>query len=240
MPLQPHDGLLRVHLLGLVDLGAWLGLQEQNVYELSGRQDREAVLLLGELPPQITIGREGSRAQILCDDDALEQRGLSVQWVARGGGACIHAPGQLAIALQAPLQRLGIGLTGYRALLEQAVAETSRDVKIGVRRTVDHPGLWSRGGQVASFGGSVKSWITCHGMFLNVAIDPRWLSLLAPTVPETRWTSMQSQRLDPVRMARVRESLIQRIAEQFGYAQLDLATGHPQLRRTRKLVPAGP
>ena len=232
--LSPHGGVLTVHLLGLVKWEATLGLQEQLIYDLSGRDDLNGVLFLCEHPVQITMGREASRRQLLLDDEELRIRELPVRWVSRGGGAICHAPGQLAIYLQVPLKRLGIGLTEYRARLETAAVTACQELKIPAKRQSHEPGIWTRGGQLGYFGAGIRSWISCHGLFLNVTVDPRLLEITDSG--GTRATSMQSLRLDPVRMPQVREALIRSISNQFGYAQTDLATGHPLLRRTTQRV----
>jgi lipoate-protein ligase B len=235
-PLTPHGGTLEVHLLGTVDFDAALGLQEQQIYELSGRDDLRGALFLCEHPPVISLGREASRAHLLLDDDELARRELPVRWVARGGGAFVHGPGQLAVYLQAPLGRLGIGLSRFRALMERSVLEACHELKIPAKRHADETGLWSRGGQLAYFGAGVKSWISCQGMFVNVSIEPRLLELTVANPVGARSTSMQSQRLEPVRMPQIREAIIRQISAHFGYDQADVSTGHPLLKRTTKRV----
>lgn len=234
--LPVHDGTLEVHLLGLVDFDAAQGLQEYQLYELSGRKDREGVLFLCEHPPTVSMGREASRTHLLLDDEELARRELPVRWVARGGGAFLHAPGQLAIYLQLPLQRLGIGLAEFRFHFESALLAVCQELKIPARRAPEETGIWSRNGQLGFFGAAVKSWITCQGMFLNIAIDPHLLHCVVSNPSGTRSTSMQSQRLDPARMPLVREALIRHLAAAFGYATTEVSTGHPLLRRTLQKV----
>ena len=234
--LRSHTGTLEVHLLGLVDFDSVLGLQEHLVYNLSGCSDVSGVLLLCEHPPTISMGREATRRDLRIDDQELVRREMDVHWVSRGGGAFTHAPGQLAIYLLLPLQDLEVGLAGFHTLFESAVWSTCRELKIPAKRRPHEPGLWSRGGQLAYFGASVRSWISCHGMYLNVAVDPQFLEMTSTNPVGERATSMQSQRLRPISMSQVRESLIRRISSHFGYEMLDVSTGHPLLTRTSRRV----
>lgn len=236
VPLPIHDGTLEVHLLGMVDYGATLTLQEQQVYELSGQENRNGSLILCEHPLLVSMGREASRSQLLLDDDEIRRRELTVQWVGRGGGAYVHGPGQLAIYLQVPLQRLGIGLAQFRTLFELAVLKVLHEMKIPSRRMDDATGIWSRNGHLAYFGAAVKSWISCHGMYLNVSIDPRLLKWTQSNVSRARSTTIQSLRLDPVRMPQIRELLIRELSHHFGYASAEVSTGHPLLRRQLQRV----
>jgi lipoate-protein ligase B len=236
MKLPTHQGRLEVHLLGLVDFDAMLGLQEQQIYELSGRDDLSGMLFLCEHPPVISMGRQASRSHLLLDDDELARRELPVRWIARGGGAFVHAPGQLAIYLQIPIARFGLGLGEFRQLFEQSLLAVCRDLKIPAKRHPGEAGIWSRGGQLACFGAGIKSWITCQGMFLNLSIDPALLHLTLPNSSAGRSTSIQSQRLDPIPPARIRTLVIEKIAEHFGYESPEVSTGHPLLKRTIQRV----
>jgi lipoate-protein ligase B len=227
---------LEVRLLGLVDFDAALALQERLVYELSGRDDAQGALLLCEHPPLITLGREASAAQITADPDDLRTCEIDVRWVARGGGTVIHAPGQLAVYPVLPLARLGLGLNEFRTRLEEAAVAVCRDMRVPVKRRPSEPGVWSRCGQVASFGAAVKSWVSYHGLFLNVDPDPSFLPLVAGNPGGERPTSLQALLLRPVSMAGVRESVIRHVAERFGYARFHIYTGHPWLKRTTQKV----
>jgi len=235
--LAPHCGSLEVHLLGTVELDAMIGLQEYEIYELSGRGTTDGILFLCEHPPCLSMGRESSRSQLPWDEDRHVGEHLPVRWVSRGGGAYAHAPGQVAVYLMIPLRRLGIGLSGFRERFEQAVVLACRDVKVPAKRQSGVPGVWSRNGHVAYFGAAVRSWITCHGMFLNVSIDPQFLRLSETNSLGVPAASMQSQRLDPVPMSNVREALIRRLGEAFGYRSIEVSTGHPLLKRSPKTNP---
>ena len=227
---------LEVRLLGLVDFDAALALQERLVYELSGRNDAQGALLLCEHPPLITLGREASAAQVTADLDDLRACEIDVRWIARGGGTIVHAPGQLAVYPILPLQRLALGLDEYRTRLEEAAVAVCRDMRVPVKRRPPEPGVWSRCGQVAYFGGAVKSWISFHGLFLNVDPDPSFLSLVSGNPGGERPTSLQALLLRPVSMAGVRESMIRHIAERFDYERFHIYTGHPWLKRTTQKV----
>ena len=96
------------YLLGSVDFEACLALQQRLVYEAAGRDDGQITLLLCEHPLTITVGRQGSRADIRLGQSASWKAGGSrSRWVNRGGGCLVHAPGQLAIYPIVPLEPHG-------------------------------------------------------------------------------------------------------------------------------------
>lgn len=248
-PAAPSASL-EVRLLGVLDFDAAVQLQERLVYDLSGRNDRQGALLLCEHPPLISIGREGSSWQVLADEEELVARELPVRWVSRSGGAVLHAPGQLAIYPLLPLQRLGIGLEEFRRRMEGVLLDVCHELRVPAKAIDGGPGIWGRSGQVGHFGAAVRSWVTLHGMWLNVAPAPGWLRLVrseacrgpAPTgdaargeapAVEGRVSSLQEQLMRPVSMSAVREAVVRRLAAACGYETVHTYTGHPDLvRRT--------
>ncbi len=169
LPPLSHDGLLEIHLLGMLDFDSALFLEERLVYEISGRDNLDAGLLLCEHPPLITIGRDGSREQILADSRQLAAKGIETRWINRGGGSVVHGPGQLAAYPILPLNRLKLGLLEFRTRLEQSVIDMAEDFQVATIRQPDSPGLWCRNGQFAHLGVAVKSWVSYHGVFIDVA-----------------------------------------------------------------------
>ena len=229
-------GALEVHLLGLVDFDSALTLQERLVFEISGRDDTQGALLLCEHPPLITLGREARGCDTAAEADALMTPGSGLRWIPPGGGMCVHAPGQLAVYPVLPLARIGLGLDAYRTALEEALVSVCHEQRVPAKRSGTEPGLWSRSGQIGFFGAAVKSWVSYHGMFLNVDPDPGFMKLACRKGHEERVSSLRAHRLTPVSMATVRESVMRHIAERFGYERHHVYTGHPLLKRSRRKV----
>ncbi|MEZ6048981.1 MAG: hypothetical protein R3C11_26075 [Planctomycetaceae bacterium] len=237
-----HSDALEVHLLGLVDFEAAQVLQERLVYEISGREDKLGCLLLCEHPPLVTIGREGSRAQLQVDEGDLQAHQIEVKWVTRGGGCLVHLPGQLAVYPVLPLDRLEVGLVEFRRRLEQATIEMCRELKILANRAdADEqgevePGVFCHSGQLASVGAGVKGWTSFQGLFLNVCPDMELVRWAQMNTIGARLTSMSAQQVRPVSMHKVRESMIRHLAEAFNYTRYHVYTGHPLLVRTKKRI----
>src|SRR4029453_15847664 len=134
---------------------AALFLQERLMMDVAHGDDGRGVLLVCEHPPLITIGREGSRADLRCGSEELTARQMEVRWLNRGGGALVHLPGQLALYPVLPLARRGLGLAAYRERLEQGLLDTCRDMRIRAWRRASSAGAFCRGGKVASVGVAV-------------------------------------------------------------------------------------
>ncbi|MFO1095567.1 MAG: hypothetical protein U0992_20030 [Planctomycetaceae bacterium] len=246
MPVRPRPSsrsvdaanaaALEVYLLGLVEFDSALALQERLIYEISGRDDQQGVLLLCEHPPLITLGREASAAHVLADPDDLRSAEIDVRWISRGGGAIAHAPGQLAVYPILPLQRLGLGLSDYRERLEESLVAVCHDQHVPARRRVSVPGVWSRGGQVGFIGAAVKSWTSYLGAYLNVDQHPSFLGLASSDPDRELSTSLQAQRLQRISMSAARESTLRHVARRFGYSRHHVYGGHPLLKSRTERV----
>jgi lipoate-protein ligase B len=231
---SPREASLEVHLLGVVDFDSCLHLQERLAHEVAGRNDGRASLLVCEHPPLITVGREGSRAHIVCPTEELTAREIEVRWLNRGGGCIVHVPGQLALYPIVPVERRGLGLAAFRERLEQAVVDLCTELRVEATRQRDMAGVWTRGGQLAYVGVTVRTGISSQGLFVNV--NPRMDVLRLVRNESGRVTSMAAERNIPTMMPAVREGLIRCLAERLDYPRYHLYTGHPLLHRTRRAV----
>ncbi len=227
-------GALEVFLLGVVEFDAALFLQERLMMDVAQRDDGHGVLLVCEHPPLITIGREGSHAHLRCDAEELTARQMEVRWLNRGGGALVHVPGQLALYPILPLTHRGLGLAAYRERLEQAILDSCRELRIRAWRKPSDAGVFCRSGKVASVGVAVRQGVGSHGLFVNV--NPRMDAIQLVRSGDCRASSLAAERGVPVSMATIRESLIRRLAARLDYDRYHLYTGHPLLRRTKRVV----
>lgn len=93
----------------IVDLGtieyeqAWK-LQDESAAEIAAGK-RLPTLLLLEHPHVYTFGRKGHAENLLFQQPELQERGIAVHWVDRGGDVTYHGPGQLVGYPLLPLGR---------------------------------------------------------------------------------------------------------------------------------------
>ena len=239
-PFTPHppefgsDGL-SVHLLGCVDWRSAKALQDRLAFELGGRADRHGFLLLCEHPPTVTVGREGSRADLLADEHDLTNRSVPVEWVARGGGVVVHSPGQLCAYPVLPVDGDRLGPVPLRDALATAAAAACDDLRVPNEVAARGDAVAARTGVVAEVGCAVRDGVSRWGLFVNVA----------PAMTLTRFavrpdggvpSSLSACRHEPVAMPAVRSSLVRHLADGLGYATVHTFTGHPLLRRVTRRV----
>jgi len=219
---------VHIHLLGTVDFEDCLSLQRRLAYDALSRADGRIVVLICEHPPLVTIGRSGSRAHVRLTGGELAARQLAIRYISRGGGAILHAPGQLAIYPIAPLDWHGWSIGDYLRKLQGALAELLIEFKIKPATTSGSLALAGRSGVLAALGVSVRQGITMHGAFLNVNPEMRDFGRVEVAGGQTM-SSLLSHRALPTKMTKVRAALGTHLAEALLLERYHLHTGHPLL-----------
>ncbi len=159
--------ICKVRKLGVVPYEQAWRLQE----ELAGRiaaGEQAPTLLLLEHPHVYTFGRRGQAKNLLWDEAELRRRGISVQWVDRGGDVTYHGPGQLVGYPLIPLSTAGLraepdGSTrvpqadyvGYVRKLEETLILALGRMGVTAQRVPGMTGVWVEGrgkgeGEIAS------------------------------------------------------------------------------------------
>jgi lipoyl(octanoyl) transferase len=224
----PREFPVHIHLLGRVDYEDCLSLQRRLAYDALSRGDGRIVVLVCEHLPLVTIGRAGSRADVRLSGAQLAERGLTVRYIGRGGGAILHAPGQLAIYPIVPLAWHGWTIGEYLRRLQKGLAELLIEFKV---QPVTIPGsfaLAARAGILAAIGVSVRQGITTHGAFLNVNPEMRDFGRIDVAGGRTM-SSLLSHRALPTKMTKVRAALVSHLADALLLERYHLHTGHPLL-----------
>jgi lipoyl(octanoyl) transferase len=231
---QVNSSDLDVFLLGCVDFDAFLLLQDRLAADIHARRDRYGLLLLCEHPPVISIGRDGSAADLQTNSEDDEPERLPIRWVGRGGGTWKHGPAQLSVSVLVPIDRLEMSPRTFRRTMVRSVLQLAHDIRIPAAASATVPGVYGRIGQFAFVGAAVRSGVTQFGMIVNVA--PAF-DVTAFSPSGVRSSSLAAERSRPISMATVRESLTRHLAAGFGYEEVHIHTGHPWLRRTLQTVP---
>ena len=93
--------------LGLIDYEAAWDLQNQYSREIA-EGTRPPTLLLLEHPHVYTFGRRGKQENLLWGETQLQEKGIAIHWVDRGGDVTYHGPGQLVGYPLVPLAPLSL------------------------------------------------------------------------------------------------------------------------------------
>ena len=164
---------------GLKDYQSVLAMQEKTVKDLQIGAGSDTVFIV-EHPSVITLGARSSANKLLKDRLAIENSGIEVVEIRRGGGTTAHNPGQLVIYPIINLKNRSLGVSDFVHLLEKIGIELLAELGVKCETIKSLPGLWTGEKKIASIGVQVKKWITFHGIAINISNDLSIFDLIVP------------------------------------------------------------
>lgn len=202
--------------LGRVDYSEALDLQRRLVgSRTEGRLSRDVVLMLDH-PPVFTLGRRGGRENLVVSEAFLEERGVPIVQVERGGNITFHGPGQLIVYPIVDLEGFRISVTEFVDRLEEIMIRVAADWKIGTRRDERNRGIWVGPNKMGSIGIHIRKGVTFHGLALNVNTDLTPFGWINPCGLEgVGMTSMELESGGKVPMDEVCNSLSRHLSDVF-------------------------
>lgn len=216
---------LQAYLLGAVDFESTLLLQRRLHYDVTGNRDR-AALIVCEHSPLVTVGRHGSHRHLQAD------RSWPVRWVPRGGGCWLHLPGQFAIYAILPLDRLGLTIPAYLDRLADVFIRVLDDFTVRQNVRATGAGVCVGARPVAPLGIAVRDQATMFGACFNLCPDLElFRGIRCHPAAEEPMTSLERERRGAVRPSLVRERIVDRFAETFGFRNVVPFSEHVLLER---------
>jgi|TARA_B100000809_G_scaffold123066_2_gene121080 lipoyl(octanoyl) transferase len=208
---------LEVQDLGLVPYAGALALQS----DLVGRRragDIPDQLLLLQHPHVITLGTASSRAHIVADQSRLQELGIDLVDVRRGGDVTYHGPGQLVGYPILDLKPDRKDVHRYLRDLESVLVHTLGEMGIQGEPVPDLTGVWVDGRKVAAIGVRISSgWITSHGFALNVSNDLSFFETIVPCgIQDVSVTSVSQELGRPVGVPDILGIVSRAFSEVFG------------------------
>ncbi len=212
--------------LGSIPYAEALDLQHRLVEARKQGQLNDTLLLL-EHPAVFTLGRNGREEHILASHEYLDQLGIQVFRVERGGDVTYHGPRQLVGYPILDLHNFRMDVGWYVRSLEDMLIRTVGKFGLNGRRIgaegegrdsklvgvwVDNPSTEplvrqvQPDAKVAQIGARIESWITYHGFALNVDPIMQHFDLIVQCgISDKPVTSMALALGRPVEMEEVRQ-----------------------------------
>ena len=232
-----------VYRLGLVDYEEAWQLQDRCARAIA-KGGQPPTLLLLEHTHTYTFGRRGKIENLLWDEAELERRGVSVQWVDRGGDVTYHGPGQLVGYPLLPLGSPGTSFdpsskaarlpqtdyVGYLRRLENVLIAALYSLGLACFQTPGLTGVWvqspgavaqsqSLPAKIAAIGVKIDArGISRHGFALNVNPNMAyWEGIIACGLNGYPVASLANL-LNPLpAMEQVIQAVSVAFGEEFGY-----------------------
>ena len=177
--IEHKNGLIYLVKLRVAEYIEVLKLQERLRLRVS-KEDLPGILLLLQHPHIYTLGRRASRKDILIPQQKINELGISVHQIDRGGEVTYHGPGQLVGYPIINLRRLGIGPLAYVRLLEKLLIDALSDASIKSESDGYPTGVWAQGKKIAAIGVRVSEGVTTHGFAVNVNCDLKYFDNIVP------------------------------------------------------------
>jgi lipoyl(octanoyl) transferase len=130
--------------LGRCDYGTALHLQETLV-DLRKQARIGNTLLFVEHPPVITLGRNANDSNIVAPRSVLEQKGVELFEIDRGGDVTFHGPGQLVAYPIFDLRSFSpkVGVVEFVRRLEEVLMRICANYQIETQRIAGMTGVWT-------------------------------------------------------------------------------------------------
>lgn len=190
-------------------------------------------LLFCEHPHVFTLGKSGSKANLLLDEVGLENHNATYYKINRGGDITYHGPGQLVVYPIFDLDQFFTDIHKYMRYLEEAVIQTLKEYNIAGGRVDGLTGVWIEGDtdrarKICAMGVKSSRWITMHGIGFNVNSDLKYFSHIIPCgINDKSVTSMQQELGYQLNMDEVTGVLKQKLADQFKFIYVDYDQNNP-------------
>lgn len=154
---------LQVKRLGRVDYEpTW---QAMLAFTVARNADTPDEIWIVEHDPVFTLGQAGKPEHLLNDV------GIPVVKIDRGGQITYHGPGQVVLYLLLDLTRLKIKVRELVTAIEQAVIDFLAAHGLTAERRAGAPGVYVGDAKIAALGLKIKNGCSYHGLSLNVDMD---------------------------------------------------------------------
>ncbi len=154
--------------------------------KLAGEKSFPGHLLFCEHPPVFTLGKSGSKENLLINEQMLAQKGIEFFHINRGGDITFHGPGQIVGYPILDLEQLNLGIRDYIRKLEESVILVLKEYGIPAGRLSGATGVWldpekpSLARKICAVGVKAGRHITMHGFAFNINTDLSYYQYINP------------------------------------------------------------
>jgi lipoate-protein ligase B len=173
-------------------------------------------MMVLEHPPVFTLGRRGGRDNLLIAETFLQQKGVSVVQVERGGNITYHGPGQLIVYAIMDLEARRLAVVEFVTLLEEVMLRTAGGWGVAAARSPVNRGVWVGPRKLGSVGIAIRKGISFHGLALNVRTDLEPFTWINPCgLQNVGVTTLVQESEQDISMADARREIMKQIEAVF-------------------------
>ena len=167
--------------LGICEYGRALDIQHDILAKIQ-KGELPDTLLFVEHPHVLTMGRRARNENIYADAGVLDQKGIKVFNINRGGDVTYHGYGQLVGYPVFNLEHFGKDIKDFVFRIESAIMaclKKNHGIEAGVE-SGRYTGVWVGGKKICAIGIGVKRWVSYHGFAYNINTDLEFYKYINP------------------------------------------------------------
>jgi|TARA_B110000503_G_scaffold783_1_gene1067 lipoyl(octanoyl) transferase len=168
-----------------------MSIMQDRVSNIKSNFEKELVWLL----EHESVYTAGTSAK---EKDFLNNNNLLVKYTGRGGQWTWHGPGQRVVYVMLNLKQRLADVKAYVNALEEWIILSLKDLSINGFRLENKPGVWIKSkdkgyNKIAALGVRISSWVTWHGISINVNPDLEFYKNIVPCgISDAGITSIQN------------------------------------------------
>ena len=171
-----------------------LSIMQDRVSNIKSNFEKELVWLL----QHDSVYTAGTSAK---EKDLLNNKKVLVKYTGRGGQWTWHGPGQRVVYVMLNLKQRLADIKAYVNALEEWIILSLKDFSINGVRLKNKPGVWIKSkdkgyNKIAALGVRISSWVTWHGISINVNPDLEFYNEIVPCgISDAGITSIQNLKI---------------------------------------------
>ncbi|MEK6553486.1 MAG: lipoyl(octanoyl) transferase LipB [Bacteroidota bacterium] len=221
--------------LGMIDYNQAWDLQKE-IFDLRHRNEINDTLFLLEHPHTYTLGKVAEKENLISTSEQLQELGISVYEIDRGGDITYHGPGQIVGYPIINLSDWKEDTHEYLRALEEVIIKTCSDYGLNTNRNPKYTGVWLGERKIAAIGIKVSRWITMHGFAFNVNTDLAYFGGIIPCgIRDKDVTSLQRELGKEIEIDEVKEKLIKNFQNVFDYTKFIIKEKSSYIKEFEKI-----
>jgi lipoyl(octanoyl) transferase len=180
-------------------------------------------LITCQHPHVFTLGKSGTRDNLLVSDQELEAKNIGFYENNRGGDITYHGPGQLVVYPVLDLENFFTDIHRYMRTLEEAVILTLKEYAINAGRSEGLTGVWldpenpANARKISAMGVKTSRWVSMHGLAFNINASLEHFNMIVPCgISDKAVTSMHLEMLGEPPFEEIKSKLVKHLASLFG------------------------
>lgn len=180
-------------------------------------------LIVCQHPHVFTLGKSGTRDNLLVSDAELEKNNIGFYENNRGGDITYHGPGQLVVYPVLDLENFFTDIHRYMRTLEEGVILTLQDYGIAAGRSAGLTGVWldadhpMKARKISALGVKTSRWVSMHGLAFNIHASLEHFTMIVPCgITDKAVTSMHLEMQTEPPFEAIKTTLIEHLMTLFG------------------------